>query len=234
VLFCATLSPTTKKVQLVNKLSAAILAASLVVLPAAHAKPKPAAKVDIPAGTYTLDKAHAALTFRVSHMGFSNYTAQFSDFDATVQLDPKHPEKSSVTAKIKVASLTLPTPPKGFLDELLGKEWLDATLTPEMTFTSTRVQPTGKDTATITGDLLLRGVTHPVTLKAKFNGGYAGNQYEPSARIGFSAQGKLNRSDFGVKTCIPAPGTSMGVSDNVDVIIEAEFKGPPQATAAKP
>lgn len=217
-----------------NKLAATILAASLIILPAAHARPKPAAKVDIPAGTYTLDKAHASLTFRVSHMGFSNYTAHFSDFDATVQLDPKHPDKSSVTAKIKLLSLALPTPPKGFVDELLGKEWLDATLTPEMTFTSTRVQPTGNDTATITGDLLLHGVTHPVTLKAKFNGGYAGNQYEPYARIGFSARGKLNRSDFGVKTGIPAPGTTFGVSDNVDIIIEAEFKGPPLATPAKP
>jgi polyisoprenoid-binding protein YceI len=214
-------------------ITAAILAASLLILPAAHAKPKPAAQPEIPAGTYTLDKSHASLTFRVSHMGFSNFTAQFSDFDATLQLDPKHPEKSSVIAKVKVPSLTLPTPPKGFLEELLGKQFLDAALTPEMTFTSTRVKLTGKDTATITGDLLLHGVTRPVTLKAKFNGGFASSPYEPYARIGFSAQGKLNRSDFGVSYGIPAPGTTMGVSDNVDIIIEAEFKGPP-ATPAKP
>jgi polyisoprenoid-binding protein YceI len=217
-----------------KKIAVAVLAASLVVLPVAQAKPKAATQTDAPAGTYKLDKAHASLTFRVNHIGFSNYTAHFSDFDATLQLDPKHPEKSSVVAKVKVPSLTLPTPPKGFLDELLGKQWLDAALTPEMTFTSTRVKLKGRDVATITGDLTLHGVTHPVTLEAKFNGGYAGNEYEPNARIGFSAHGKLNRSDFGVSYGIPAPGSTMGVSDNVDIIIEAEFMGPPLAKPAKP
>jgi polyisoprenoid-binding protein YceI len=50
---------------------------------------------------------------------------------------------------------------------------------------------------------------------------------DPNARIGFSAQGTLQRSDFGMTYGIPEPGTKMGVSDRVEIIIETEFSGPP-------
>lgn len=52
---------------------------------------------------------------------------------------------------------------------------------------------------------------------------------DPHARIGFSAHGSLKRSEFGIANGIPQPGSSMGVGDNVEVIIEAEFSGPPLA-----
>ena len=182
---------------------------------------------EAPAGSYTLDKAHGSLIFRVNHIGFSHYTAQFTEFDAKLDIDPKDPAKASLTATVNPRSLALPTPPKGFLDELLGKQWLDTSAFAQITFKSTRVELTGPDTARITGDLSLHGVTLPVTLDARFNAGYAGNQYDPAARMGFSAHGSLNRSGFGIFYGIPAPGSTMGVSDNVDVIIETEFNGPP-------
>jgi polyisoprenoid-binding protein YceI len=52
---------------------------------------------------------------------------------------------------------------------------------------------------------------------------------EPRARIGFSATGKFKRSDFGLSMGVPAPGTTMGVGDDVEVILESEFVGPPLA-----
>lgn len=202
-----------------------------VEAPATPAAPAPIIpmKTEAPAGTYKLDKAHANLEFRVNHIGFSNYTARFASFDAELQLDPANPSASSVTATVDPRSLTLPAPPKGFVDELLNEKWLGAAKFPQMTFKSTKVELTGPNTARITGDFTLKGVTLPVTLDATFNGGYAGNQYEPNARIGFSAKGALNRSAFGVKEGVPPPGTNFGVSDNVDIIVEAEFTGPPLA-----
>ncbi len=189
-------------------------------------------KTGAPAGAYTLDKAHASLTFRVNHIGFSNYTAQFTNFDAQLQFDPANPAASSVTASVDPKSLALPAPPAGFVDELLGAKWLDAVGFPEMKFKSTKVELTGANTARITGDFTMRGVTLPVTLDATFNGGYAGHPYDPHARIGFSAHGSLQRAAFGVKEGVPPPGSTMGVSDNVDIAIEAEFNGPPLAAAA--
>ncbi|MGR4866770.1 YceI family protein [Caulobacter sp. LARHSG274] len=197
---------------------------------AAPAPAKPAAP-QVPAGDYKLDKAHANLEFKVNHLGFSHYTARFSDFDASLKFDPANPAASSVEATIDPRSLELPTPPAGFKTELTGPQWLDAGKYPAITFRSTKVEVTGTNTAKITGDFTLHGVTKPVVLEATFNGGYAGHPMDPHARIGFSAHGVFNRSEFGMGFGVPAPGTTMGVGDAVEVQIEAEFSGPPLASA---
>ena len=206
-------------------------AAKKAEAPAAPAAEKPAAP-QVPAGDYSLDKSHASLTFTVNHLGFSHYTAQFTDFDAKLKFDPANPAASTIEASIDPRSLDLPAPPAGFKAELTGPSWLDAAKYPTITFRSTKVEVTGADTARITGDFTLHGVTKPVVLEATFNGGYAGHPMDPNARIGFSAHGTFKRSEFGIGYGVPAPGTTMGVSDAVEVTIETEFSGPPLATAA--
>jgi polyisoprenoid-binding protein YceI len=193
---------------------------------AAAAAPARPAAIDIPAGTYALDKAHASLNFRVNHIGMSRYTARFTRFDATLQLDPKNPAAASVTATIDPASLqtNYPDPKYDFDGQIEGPEFLDAPKFPQMTFRSTKVEPTGPNTARVTGELTLHGITRPVVLETTYNGGYAKNAMDPAgSRIGFSAHGTLKRSDFGIAFGIPAPGTTMGVGDPVEVLIEAEF-----------
>lgn len=180
----------------------------------------------LPAGAYKLDPSHASLVFKVNHLGFSNYTAQFRTFTADMTLDPAQPETAKLTATIDLKSLDLPTPPAGFVDELLSDTWLGASITPQMQFESISVTRTGPATADIVGNLTLKGVTKPVTLHATFNGGYEGHPMDPAARIGFSAHGTLKRSDFGIDIGIPAPGSTMGVFDEVTIDIETEFTGP--------
>lgn len=218
-----------------------ILAAALVALTACSPAPAPqqgaspapqvaaasAPSVEgLPAGAYTLDKAHGSLLFRVDHLSFSHFTGRFARWDASLQLDPQHPETASVTATIDPRSLETDNPPAGFLSMLRGGEWLNAPQFPEITFRSTRVDITGPNTARITGDFTFHGLTKPVTLEATFNGGYAGNVYDRHARLGFSAHGTVKRSDFGMTIGLPPPGTNMGVGDDVEFIIESEFSGP--------
>ncbi len=181
-----------------------------------------------PAGEYRLDRTHASVVFRVSHLGFSFYTGAFTRFDASLFFDPAEFAASRLNATIEVNSLEVPAPPEGFRDELLGPKWFDAGNHPVMTYTSTRIEQTGPDTARVTGELSLRGQTHPVALELRFNGGYPGLPgFDPQARIGFSAHGMLNRSDFGMTIGIPVAGSSMGVGDVVEFNIETEFTGPP-------
>jgi polyisoprenoid-binding protein YceI len=196
---------------------------------AALAEPAAAPAPDVsqlPAGVYTTDPAHSTLTFHVNHLGFSHYTASFGTVKTELTLDPAKPETAKVAATIDLASLTLPAPPKGFVDELLGKDWLDKKTTPQLKFESTGVTKTGPATADIAGNLTLKGVTKPVTLHATFNGGYAGHPMDKHARIGFSVKGALKRSDFGVSLGIPVPPSTMGVSDDVTFEIETELSGP--------
>ncbi|HEY4125158.1 MAG TPA: YceI family protein [Rhizomicrobium sp.] len=188
---------------------------------------------DLPGGTYTLDKAHASLIVRLNHLGFSHFTARFTTFDVNLQIDPKHPENAKMEATIDPTSIASDNPPGGFLDELRGAQWLNAVSFPKIIYRATKIVMTGPNTARITGDLSLHGVTQPLVLDATFNGGYAGFAMDPHARIGFSAHGSFKRSLFGVAYGIPAPGTTMGVSDEVNVTIETEFTGPAWAGAQK-
>ena len=196
--------------------------------PVAAAAPAPAAPdvSKLPAGAYKLDPSHASLVFKVNHLGFSAYTGQFRSFTADMTLDPATPETAKLLATVDLKSLDIPTPPAGFIAELLSDAWLGASITPQMKFESTSVARTGPATADIIGNLTLKGVTKPVTLKAAFNGGYEGHPMDPAARIGFSARGVLKRSDFGIDIGIPAPGSTMGVFDDVTIEIESEFTGP--------
>lgn len=184
---------------------------------------------EAPAGDYTLDPAHARLIFSLSHLGFSDYTALFTGLSATLAFDPAEPAKMRLEAVVDAGSIEThyPDPAFDFNALLAGPEFLDAARYPEMRFTSTSVRLTAPDSAAVTGDLTLHGVTRPITLRVRFNGGYAGNPLDPGgARIGFSAQGTLFRSDFGVGFGIPAPGTTLGVGDMVTIRIEAEFINP--------
>jgi polyisoprenoid-binding protein YceI len=189
------------------------------------------AAAPVPKGAYEIDKLHTSLIFRVSHIGFSAYTGRFTRVDAKLDFDPARLAASRVSVTIDPRSIQADNVPSDFLETLAGKDWLDAGSYPEMKFVSRKVEVTGTNDLRIHGDLTLHGVTKPIVLNASYNGGYASHPMEPRARIGFSAQGKFKRSDFGISHGIPAPGTTMGVGDEVQVVLETEFTGPPVAKA---
>jgi polyisoprenoid-binding protein YceI len=179
-----------------------------------------------PAGTYHIERGHTRVLFQVSHLGLSGYTALFTDYAATLTFDPENPAAMTLTATIEAASVEThyPDPALDFNAVVAGPEFLDAGQFPQITFASTSVTVTGDNTADVTGDLTLHGVTKPVTLQVTYNGGYGQTDFDPGgARIGFSATGQMLRSDFGIAYGVPAPGTDFGVSDEVKIIIEAEF-----------
>jgi polyisoprenoid-binding protein YceI len=220
-------------------LATLVLCALVAGWPAGNAAgdtPTPGTRANVPAGDYTLDKAHGSLIFRVSHLGFSHYTARFKRFDAKLKFDPADLAASQLTATVDARSIETDYPDPAKLDfnaQLQNDKWLDTAKFPEMKFRSTRVEVTATNTLRVTGDLTLRGVTHPVVLDVTYNGGYAGYPFDPHARIGFSAHGTLKRSAFGMSFGIPAPGSNLGVGDDVEVIIEAEFSGPPWTPPSK-
>jgi polyisoprenoid-binding protein YceI len=201
--------------------SSLIAAAGLAAAAALPASAQHAA--DVPAATYKIDPTHASLTWKVMHMGLSNYTARFTKLDATLSFDPAKPEAAKLTATIDPASLKTdyPFPEKENFDKVLveGAKWFNAGANKSITFTSTAVKMTGAKTADVTGDLTFLGVTKPVTLKATFNGGMKEHPFAKKPAIGFSATGSVKRSEFGMSNYVPMIG------DDVALLIEAEFFG---------
>src|SRR5260221_448931 len=150
-----------------------------------------------PAGQYKLDKAHASLLMRVSHLGFSTYTTRFTRFDSELTFDPKNIPASKVVATIDASSIAMDNWPQRCIDILQGSKMLDTAQFPQIVFKSEQVRMTGTKSMDISGTLTLLGVTRPVVLSATYNGGYSGMpEMDPHARVGFSAHGSFKRSDF--------------------------------------
>jgi len=204
--------------------------------PAGEPSRKAAFPPDVPAGEYKLDRAHTTLLFRVSHMGFSNYTARFRHVEGRLRFDPHNVTATQLTATVDAHSIETDYPDPGydFNAELQGEPWLNAAKYPEITFRTTQVEDLGNNALRVHGELTLRGVTRPIVLDATYNGGYLKHPMDPQARVGFSAHGVLRRSDFGITGGIPVAGSNLGVGDQVSVIIESEFIGPPAPQGNSP
>jgi polyisoprenoid-binding protein YceI len=166
-------------------------------------------------GTYAIDPAHTQVLFSLSHLGLTTFYGTFSGASGTLTLDAKKPSDSTLSVSVPVATVSTQVPK---LDaELKQADWLDAAKYPVMTFTATKVLPAHKNTAQVTGNLTLHGVTKPVTLTVHFNAAGV-NPIDRAYSVGFEASGHISRSAFGVNKYVPLIG------DDVTLTISAAFE----------
>ncbi|MES1201349.1 MAG: YceI family protein [Pseudomonadota bacterium] len=188
-----------------------------------------------PAGGYVMDPRHASVIWRVRHMGLSLYTGRFDGclnsqgascpqpgVTSTVTFDPQHPEQSSVTATIQVSALSTglvgANGARDF-DHEIGNVLSNSGAAPTITFQSTGVTRTGPTTGLVTGNLTLRGQTHPATMEVTFQGGknvaLRGGKYV----LAFTGRTIINRSQWGAGSLI----FNQFASDETEIIINGEF-----------
>lgn len=174
----------------------------------------------VQSGTYVLDPAHGKITWSVDHLGFSTYVGQFTDVSGTLNLDVRNPTASKLQAEVKTASVN--TLNNALDTHLKSPDFLDVAKFPAAGFEATKVQLIDADSAEITGNLTLHGVTKPIVIKADFK--QAGvNPVDKKYSVGFDGYAQIKRTDFGVNYFAPVLG------DNVTLHFEAEFKLQPAA-----
>jgi polyisoprenoid-binding protein YceI len=188
-----------------NKITPLALLSALLIAHAAFA-----------ADTFVFDKAHSTIGFQVRHL-FSKVPGKFDDFSGQIVLDEANPEQSSVEVTIKTASVD--TGVKMRDDDLRSPNFFDATKFPEITFKSTSVKTTGENTADVTGNLIMHGVTKEVVLKVELLGKGAGMQ--GAITSGWDAGTALKRSDFGLSWNKVIEGTQV-VGDDVQIELHVE------------
>ncbi len=197
-----------------------LLAAALV---SALTLPAAAQSLDIPSGSYSNDRTHTAVVWKINHFGFSTYTAMFdrAGIAATVELDAEDVSKSTLTVDMADAAIVTAHPiefdPRSidFDEEIASPMFLDSATKP-IRFQSTAIEVTGENTAKITGDLTLNGQTHPVVLDATLNQAIV----HPMAGIpafGISASAVIDRTTWGIDALAGPVGT------DVTLEIAAEF-----------
>jgi polyisoprenoid-binding protein YceI len=171
--------------------------------------------VEIQAGEYKLDKDHAALLFKINHMGFSSYVGRFNEFDVSLDFDPNNIENSRIEAVIDMRSIDVNNP--DFAATISGTAWLDTQRFPQAVFRSLFVKKTDDEQLLVRGELTFLGITKEVTMMAKLNGA-ANNPLTRQYTLGFAANLRFNRSEFGLKKFIPVVG------DEVNIEIHSEFQ----------
>lgn len=166
-----------------------------------------------PSGTYAVEPTHTSLIWRVPHFGLSNYTARLTSISGTIEFNAANPTQSIVNISIdpKSVSTTLPN-----FDTEIANQAFQSEQFPTINFVSTNLTMTGAKSGTMHGNLTFHGETKPVSLEVTFNGANV-NPFSRRNTLGFSAHGKIKRSDFGVTKWLPFVG------DEVEIIVEAEF-----------
>lgn len=166
------------------------------------------------AGDWKLDPAHAALIFRIDHLGYSDLVGRFEKFDVSLTGDAANPADARADAVIDMTSLDMAN--DDFAAELMGPKFFDAAHFPQAVFRTLTVRPGEGGDAEVDGELTLHGVTRPETLHVHFNG-TAYDAIRGADVAGFSATAVIDRSDFGVSAF------SGLVTDEVRIEIQAEF-----------
>ena len=162
------------------------------------------------------DKAHSQLGFSVTHLGISDVSGTFKNFDVTIKSEKPDFTDAVIELKADVASINTGIDRRD--EHLKGADFFDAVKYPTFNFTSTGLQNAGNNKYKVTGNLTLHGVTKPINLDLWYRGTTT-NPQSKAPTSGFQVTGKIKRSDFGIATGFPAAM----LGDEITIKADAEF-----------
>lgn len=166
--------------------------------------------------SWNVDKAHAKLAFSTVHLGISDVSGHFNEFDATIVAAEEDFSDAVFELTVDVASIDTEVGMRD--DHLRSPDFFEVEKYPEMTYKSTSIKKSGQDRYTLTGDLTLHGVTKPVTMELWYRGTIT-NEQSKAITSGFQVTGIIKRSDFNV-----GPKFPFGmISDEVAIQADGEF-----------
>jgi len=168
--------------------------------------------------SWTTDPQHTSFEFAVRHMVISTVKGRFGEFTIEADIDESDLTRSTGKAVVKTGSVDTREPQRD--THLKSADFFDAEKYPEMSYVITKVEGADGEYE-LTGDLTIKDVTRPVTLKGEITGPVA----DPwgNTRLGLSVTGKLNRKDFGLTWNVLTEAGGLLVGDEVKIAIDAEF-----------
>lgn len=167
---------------------------------------------------WKLDPAHTLVEFSVKHLMITTVKGRIADVEGTIYTDERDPRKSSVEATLKGATIDTRSDQRD--THLRSADFLDTDRFPEIRFRSTKIEG-DKDRFKLTGALTIRDVTRDITLDAE----YGGLTRDPwgGERVGFSANGKIDRRDFGLvwNQALETGGVAVGHDIKINIEVQA-------------
>jgi polyisoprenoid-binding protein YceI len=167
---------------------------------------------------WAIDASHASVDFAVRHLGISTVRGKFTKISGTVEESADGASLWGVDLTIDAGSIDTGEPQRD--DHLRSPDFLDAARYPTIAFRSTRVTPQGAGRYLVTGDLSMRGATHPLTLEVETSSPIT----DPwgNTRAAASGAGKLNRKEWGLTWNKILELGALAVGDEVRFTFDAE------------
>ncbi|MDE3203964.1 MAG: YceI family protein [Acidobacteriota bacterium] len=162
-------------------------------------------------GEYSVDPTHTRIGFVARHAMVTKVRGAFNEFEGSGYFDADDPTQSKLQLNIKAASIDTGNADRD--GHLRGNDFFDMETYPEITFASTSVQKVDESNYKVTGDLTIKGQTHPVTIPFELSGPVQdpwGNQ-----RIGLEGRTEINRKDWGVNFNVALEAGGLLVSDKI-------------------
>ena len=162
---------------------------------------------------WNLDPAHSEITFKVRHMMISNVKGEFKNFNVDLESEDENFKNVKANATIDTASISTNNTDRD--NHLKSAEFFNAEAHPQITFETDSLNDE------VTGNLTINGVTKPVKLDVDFGG----INVDPwgQTKAGFSFEGKIKRSDFGLNWNAALEAGGVMVSDEVKIAGELQF-----------
>jgi polyisoprenoid-binding protein YceI len=169
---------------------------------------------------FNIDPTHTSVEFIVKHMVISKVRGRFSGISGTVTLAGSD-VPTAIDAQIDATSIDTREAQRD--GHLKSADFLDADNHPKMAFKSTSITGAGP-AFEITGDLTIHGVTKPITLAATLDG----RTTDPWGmdRIAYSAEGEIDRRDFGLvwSSTLESGGLLVGNDVKMELTVQAVRK----------
>jgi polyisoprenoid-binding protein YceI len=169
-------------------------------------------------GTYTVDPAHTEVGFVARHLVGTKVRGRFGEVSGTFTV-AENPEDSTLEAEVKTASIHTNQSMRD--DHLRTNDFLDAENFPTITLKSTGLKKISDSEWKLSTDVTIRGVTKPVDFDLEYLGEGAAMQ-EGKSVVAFSAEGEIDRRDFGVSFNHSLLDGSVVVGNKVKIELEVE------------
>lgn len=168
---------------------------------------------------WKIDPTHSEVQFKVKHLMITTVTGYFKTFDLEVETEG---DDFTTASKIEFSAdiNSVDTNNAQRDTHLKSADFFDAERYDKLTFTGKKYEQDGDDYK-LHGDLTLRGVTKPITLKVDF-GGIVVDPYGQT-KAGFTITGKISRKEFNLTWNAVTEAGQVVVSDDIRVLSEIQL-----------
>src|SRR4051794_3577491 len=166
------------------------------------------------AGRYQADPVHSSFGFAVKHMGINTFRGTLAEVDASLN-------DGVLEGRAKVESISITNPPE-FRAHVLGGEFFDADSHPEVSFRSTDLDLADDGSATVRGELTIKGITREIVATGSWTPPAENPWGMQVAALEISAE--LDRTEYGMTWNAPLPKGGNILAERVTLNVNLELQ----------